>query len=258
MKRFTSEDRNAQEGRELIPAQSNAEEEAPQGLSFEGGLAGARTLSRRQALGLLGGSLAGFSLLSLGLVGPAKARLEGIDHLDIITLKCLGDKPGPRYLDGRTQDGTVGLAPHTNPPYTGTKWRVEYLSPWAGPDAPYYNQITLRCEGTGPGHNARFLDGRTQDATVGLAPGAYKPFTGTRWELEWVQEVSRGYYSLYCKGTGPGDARYLDGRTQDGTVGLAPTTNDPFTGTHWWIDVVGKSSSAPSGWSSSKRYGRLP
>jgi hypothetical protein len=73
MKRFTNVGRNDQEGRELIPAHRNAEEEeAPLGLSFEG-VAGARWLSRRQAIGLLGGSLVGVSLLSLGLAAPAKA-----------------------------------------------------------------------------------------------------------------------------------------------------------------------------------------
>jgi hypothetical protein len=71
MKRFTTEGTNDQEGRELIPAHRNAEE-VPVGLSFEGE-AGVRTLSRRQALGLLGGSLVGVSLLSLGLTAPAKA-----------------------------------------------------------------------------------------------------------------------------------------------------------------------------------------
>jgi hypothetical protein len=74
MKRFTTEGTNDQEGLGLIPAQRNAEEEeAPLGLSFDGGVAGARTYSRRQAIGLLGGSLVGVSLLSLGLAAPAKA-----------------------------------------------------------------------------------------------------------------------------------------------------------------------------------------
>lgn len=72
MKRFTNDGANDQKGgRELIPTQSNGEE-APEDLSFEGE-AGARTLSRRQAIRLLGGSLVGVSLLSLGLAAPAKA-----------------------------------------------------------------------------------------------------------------------------------------------------------------------------------------
>jgi hypothetical protein len=75
MKRFPNEGGNEQEeGQQLIRAQSNAvEEEALLGPSFEGGMAGARTFSRRQALMLLGGGLVGVSLLSSGLATPAKA-----------------------------------------------------------------------------------------------------------------------------------------------------------------------------------------
>ena len=73
MKRFTTDGTNEQEGRELIPAPRRTEQ-TPLDLSFEGGgVAGARRFSRRRALGLLGGSLAGVSLLSLGLTAPAKA-----------------------------------------------------------------------------------------------------------------------------------------------------------------------------------------
>ncbi|WP_414582282.1 hypothetical protein [Scytonema sp. PCC 10023] len=35
-----------------------------------------------------------------------------------------GNINGPRWLDGRTADGTVGLAPTKDEPFTGTKWRV--------------------------------------------------------------------------------------------------------------------------------------
>src|SRR3712207_3445298 len=79
MKRFTNDGRNDQQG--------NAEEEGPLDLSFEGGLtAGPRRYSRRQALGLLGGSLAGASLASLGLAAPAKSApgipaFRSYDHI---------------------------------------------------------------------------------------------------------------------------------------------------------------------------------
>ena len=36
-----------------------------------------------------------------------------------VSLRCLGNIPGPRYLDGRTANGTVGLAPNTSPEFTG-------------------------------------------------------------------------------------------------------------------------------------------
>jgi len=41
-----------------------------------------------------------------------------------VSLRCLGNIPGPRYLDGRTANGTVGLAPNLSPKFTGTEWRV--------------------------------------------------------------------------------------------------------------------------------------
>ncbi len=236
MKRLTRDGRNEQEGRQLIRAQSNGEKVALLGLSFEGGVAGPRTYSRRQALGLLGGSLAGFSLLSTGLADPAKAQVGDIKYGSLITLKSLGDKPGPRYLDGRTHNATVGLAPHAKPPYTGTRWRVSYVS-------DYFNTIVLNCEGTGPG-NARLLDGRTQDRTVGLAPNTEPPYTGTEWRLSAhkVEATANSnaywFYSLYCKGAGPGDVRYLDGRTDAGDVVLSPHLGPPFTGTHWSIHLV--------------------
>jgi hypothetical protein len=73
MKRFANDGRNEQQGRRLIPAPRSAQE-VPLGLSFEGGgVVGAGRYSRRQAIGLLGGSLVGLSLLSLGLAAPAEA-----------------------------------------------------------------------------------------------------------------------------------------------------------------------------------------
>jgi hypothetical protein len=40
------------------------------------------------------------------------------------TLECLGAASGPRFLDGNTGAGTVALAPSTDEPFTGTRWRV--------------------------------------------------------------------------------------------------------------------------------------
>jgi hypothetical protein len=236
MKRFTNDGTNGQEGRELIPAQRNAEvEEAPVGLSFEGGEAGARTLSRRQAIGLLGGSLAGASLLSLGLAAPAKADDFAVPFADRdhISLQWWST-PVPfslsatqnTFLDGRTANATVGLAPNTNPPFTGTRWEaVKVLGTWPPqwwffcranwprpPGAPYYEP--------GP----RWLDGRTQNSTVGLAPSRGAPFTGTKWEVHhWVASGSlTNLVFLKCLGDVPGP-RWLRGfpsRGADGTVGL--------------------------------------
>ena len=48
----------------------------------------------------------------------------GYNNPNIVVRKCLSDVEGPRWLDGRTADGTVGVAATTEPPFTGTKWEV--------------------------------------------------------------------------------------------------------------------------------------
>src|SRR6266516_65661 len=93
----------------------------------------------------------------------------------MITLECLGDVPGSRFLDGRTQDGSVGLAGTTDPPFTGTRWAAMGLA---------HGGIMLKGLGDVPG--SRFLDGRPQDGSVGLAASTGPPFSGTRWEATEV------------------------------------------------------------------------
>jgi hypothetical protein len=140
-----------------------------------------------------------------------------------VSLRCLGNIPGPRYLDGRTANGTVGLAPNLRPKFTGTKWRVVR----AGDGA-----VALQCLGDLEG--PRWLDGRTADGTVGLAPNRNKPFTGTRWQVFQVSDDNPYIVVLKCLGDIQGP-RWLDGRTADGTVGVAANTEPPFTGTKWEV-----------------------
>jgi hypothetical protein len=89
-----------------------------------------------------------------------------------VSLRCLGNIPEPRYLDGRTADGTVGLAPNLRPQFTGTKWRVAR----AGEGV-----VALKCLDDIEGF--RWLDGRTADGTVGVAPTTEPPFGGTKWKV---------------------------------------------------------------------------
>jgi hypothetical protein len=89
-----------------------------------------------------------------------------------VSLRCLGNIPGPRYLNGRTANGTVGLAPNLSPEFTGTEWRVVR----AGDGV-----VELKCLGDIEG--PRWLDGRTADGTVGVAATTEPPFTGTKWEV---------------------------------------------------------------------------
>src|SRR6266487_1305520 len=139
---------------------------------------------------------------------------------DRVVLETLGTIPGSRWLDGRTTDGTVGLAPTFGPPFTGSTWELTKLGE---------NIYALKCLGNIEGN--RWLDGRTGDGTVGLAPTTGGVYTGTRWE---VLEVDRGVYTLRTLGDIDGP-RWLDGRTQGGTVGLALNTGGVFTGTRWRI-----------------------
>jgi hypothetical protein len=219
MQRFTNDGRSAHR---------NAEEEAPLGLSFEGGVAGARRLSRRQAIGLLGGSLAGASLLSYGLADPAKSQNLPFENHQYITLKCQAVGEGPRFLDGRTHNGSVGLAPHTNPPFTGTKWEVIFV-----PGKTH--QINLYCRGTTPGN--RWLDGVTQEGRVALAPTRAGAFTGTYWEGVLVSGTT-DQIALKCLGTGLEGNRWLIGHG-DGTVGLAPQGGQ-IAGTRWKVSIIPK------------------
>ena len=146
--------------------------------------------------------------------GPSLGLVNG----GVYHLKCLGDIEGNRWLDGRTQDGSVGLAPTTEGVYTGTKWQAIEVEPGI-----YH----LKCLGDIEGN--RWLDGRTQDGSVGLAPTTEGVYTGTKWQ---AIEVEPGIYHLKCLGDIEGN-RWLDGRTQDGSVGLAPTTEGVYTGTKW-------------------------
>jgi hypothetical protein len=136
-----------------------------------------------------------------------------------VVLQCLGTTPGNPWLDGRTGDGTAGLASRTDGGFTGTRWRV-----YDGGNG----SIMLECLGTTPGN--RWLDGRTGDGTAGLAPRTDGGFTGTRWR---VHDGGNGSIMLECLGTAPGN-RWLDGRTDNDTVGLAPGTDGGFTGTRWF------------------------
>jgi hypothetical protein len=142
---------------------------------------------------------------------------------DIIALSCEGTIEGNRWLDGRTIDGTVGLAPNSNTlPFTGTWWRVQDGGS---------GSFTFRCLGHVAGN--RWLDGRTIDGSAGLAPTtSTPPFSGTRWR---EHDLGNEIIMLECLGDIPGN-RWLDGRTGDGSVGLAPSnSNPPFSGTRWRV-----------------------
>jgi hypothetical protein len=220
-------------------------EEAQLGLSTEG-VAGARRYSRRQAIGLLGGSLAGFGLLSLGLAAPTEASKDfnlpfrNGDHITLqwatnavpFSLRQATTTPTNTFLDGRTQNSTVGLAPNTNPPYTGTRWEVVRRNPGTYPPSWW-----LKCLGDIPG--PPWLDGRTGNGTVGLAPDRSATFSGTRWEItRFVSSTAPLTYILKCLGDAPGPRmlRAYPQRPPNGTVGLTDEENGTFS--LWKVTIL--------------------
>jgi hypothetical protein len=110
--------------------------------------------------------------LSAGL--PVRVDARVLKPGNRVSLRCLGRGTGrARCIDGRTENGSVGLAPALTPKFSGTKWRVRAVR--AG-------VVALECQGrvSGP----RWLDGRTATGTVGLAPTTDPPYTGTRWDVK--------------------------------------------------------------------------
>jgi hypothetical protein len=140
---------------------------------------------------------------------------------DLVILECLSEKEGNRYLDGRTGDGTVGLAPKTGGKFTGTKWKVVKLDS---------GELGFECQGDVEGN--RWLDGRTGDGTVGLAKRTGGEFTGTKWKMH---DRGDGKIQLECMGDVDGP-RWLEGVRSDGTTKL--THDKDRSGTHWKVTKV--------------------
>jgi len=173
---------------------------------------GGQAMNRREFVQSLSGG-------SLAILFGKEAVATPLRFNTIYSIRCLGDVQGPRYLDGRTGNGTVGLVEALVKPFSGTKWMLRNLG---------NGKVGFECRGdvNGP----RWLDGRTAEGTVGLAPNINPPFSGTRWQIIEIP----GGVNLKCMGAIEGP-RWLDGRTGNGTVGLAKTTDPPFTGTKWEI-----------------------
>jgi hypothetical protein len=147
--------------------------------------------------------------------------------MDIVVLTCLGTVPGRRVLCGDVWNAGVSLAPQIGGPFSGTRWaRFVEAGRWI-----------LECMAEDPrSHNFyRLLAGRTHVSMVDLQKDVQND--SVRWQAHPVEggvtlELVTGIYGS----AQPAPGRwFLDGRTHDGTVGLAPHTDPPFTGTHWRV-----------------------
>lgn len=182
-------------------------------------------IDRRKFLATLGAGAA--ALVGTGGLVQAQPGYEGRSLVDgaVVSLRCLGHiRTRTVFLDGRTLEAAVGLAPGRGGNFSGALWGVSRIGP---------NVIALNCRGhlDGP----RWLDGHTQDGTVGLAPHTSGGYTGTRWRVRSLDPADPDVVALECLGDIPGN-RWLDGRTQNATVGLAAHTGSPYTGTAWKIE----------------------
>jgi hypothetical protein len=167
-----------------------------------------------------------------------------------VSLYCVGDPQhtSPNHmLNGNTVSGGVTLEAGTAEPLSGTRWYV--VDAGAG-------LVALQCLGDLAGN--RYLNGRTNPndlhvGSVDLAPST-SGFTGTRWQ---VADDGSGGVTLQCMGADQNPKyEFLDGRTADGSVGLAPSTDGVFTGTHWTlVDVVDHSTTPASFNSPALTYG---
>ena len=96
------------------------------------------------------------TLSSMTPMLPVDAQAGLLMPGNTVSLRCLGKARGPKYpnyLDGRTKDGSVGLAPKLTPEFSDTKWEIFN----AGSGA-----ISLQCLGIVD--NPRWPDGRTGTA----------------------------------------------------------------------------------------------
>lgn len=150
-----------------------------------------------------------------------------------LSLYCVGDPehPGNHFLNGDTVQGQTTLEANSSEPLTGTRWYVA---------DEQSGVVVLECLGdlAGP----RYLNGHTNDAVAGRVDLVSDlSLSGTRW---LVEDDDRGGMTLRCMGVDVNsNFQFLDGRTAaatpDQSVGLAPSTNGVFTGTHWEArDVV--------------------
>jgi hypothetical protein len=152
----------------------------------------------------------------------------------IISFKCLANLisdtkyPQHHYLNSNfVGDNSVYLSSGTTAAHTGSRFKVHRLhdESWA-----FQSLGTVNC------HTYAYLDGRTIEGDLILSPNTNAPSTGTHWKIE--KRLQDKFFALKCLGDKSNPEHiYLDVRVIEGSVGLAPTTESYFTGTHWEIEV---------------------
>ena len=136
---------------------------------------------------------------------------------DVITLECMGSfYTGFKWLSYNIKNGSITLSSNIN---AQTKWKVHIIG----------NGI-VSLENLGVNNSLKWL-AITQDCDVILTFNTKDNDTYIYWEINILDDGTVALKNLQ-------EIRYLswlDGKTEDHSVGLAPNTEDRYTGTHWEI-----------------------
>lgn len=95
-------------------------------------------------------------------------------------------------------------------------------------DTAVFWQLTSTEKGMTISSNEKYMDGNTRDGKVRLT-SLGSAGSGVYWDIE----VSGQYYVLQCLGTGSGDKRFLDGKTNESKVYLNDDTEK--SGSQWLL-----------------------
>jgi hypothetical protein len=150
---------------------------------------------------------------------------------DPVTLFCLGTGPGQRRLLSGLTRGDHGVEMREFQDLEA------HTTSWARTQSASGRTWTLRCMGDPPPGVERsnlFLFGGSSGGVI-ITPASPDEKIQT-----WRARPVRGGFTLenVALRNAKIAARFLDGRTQDGSVGLAPNTDPPFTGTHWSVTPI--------------------
>ena len=155
--------------------------------------------------------------------------------VDTITLRCLGNVDGPRFLRGLVrEDHSVRLVSLSEGHSDDTHWERGQSA-----SREFWELQCLGGQPPGVTHTALFLGGG-RSGSVLITPASQGPEGKPQiWHAREVPGLPVAFTleSVALRDAGVA-ARFLDGRTQSGEVGLAPNTDPPFTGTHWEISRV--------------------
>jgi hypothetical protein len=119
-------------------------------------------------------------------------------------------------LDGRTVDGSVGLALTTAYPFTGTLWILINQGDY----------FSLECLGNVKVPSHRFLSADPRTGVVSLV--ADLSGANSHWKLSGNKNTGYNFEIV--------THNYLDGVTANNAVKLSPATSWPYTGTWWRVE----------------------